>query len=341
VNDPAPAISVIVPIRNEAPYILHTVASIMQTDFPLDHLEILLVDGMSDDGTPEIVRDMPKTWPIRLIENPNKSIPAGMNCGIREARAEYIVRMDAHSEYPTNYIRRSIEILKEVGASNVGGYLIPQGRHYRGKAIAAALASKFGAGSSFWSGAKAQYATTVAYGAWRTEFLIGIGGFDEEWTTNQDYELNTRTIEQGGSVYFSPEISCIYYCRESFLRLRRQFHNYGKFRAKTLQRYPQTLNIRHMAPPALVLAFAVFALLTIWTVTSLVFLTLVYLAALGLFAADASAKSAWKYFPAIALAIGVLHVSWGIGFISGILHFGIPRIGIRTILRTLRATVKK
>ena len=336
-----PTVSVIVPVRNEATHILDTVASIMRTDYPIDDLEIILADGMSTDGTPDTIREMPSDWPVRLIENPEKNIPAGMNCGIREARGKYVVRMDSHSEYPSNYISLSIQLLEETGASNVGGYLIPRGRSYLGKAIASALSSKFGAGSSFWSSSEARFVTTVAYGAWKTEFLRDIGGFDESWTTNQDFELNARTIENGGSVYFSPEISCIYYCRDSFSALRRQFHNYGRYRAKTLNRYPNTLNLRHLVPTGLVLAFVFLAALAPWTTIPLLALTLLYSMVLAAFAAGASLRTRWSYYPATALALAVIHFSWGIGFIAGIARYGVPRIGIRTLIRTLRTTLGK
>ena len=197
-----PTVSIVIPVRNEVRYIFDTVESIMRTDHSIDDLEIILADGMSTDGTPEAIREMPPNWPVRLIENPEENIPAGMNCGIREARGKYIIRMDAHAEFPPDYIDRSIQLLEETGASNVGGYVIPRGRSYLGKAIAAALASRFGAGSIYWARPESQFVLTVPYGAWRAEFLKDLGGFDENWTTNQDFEINSRIIERGGSVFF-------------------------------------------------------------------------------------------------------------------------------------------
>ncbi len=146
-----PMVSVIAPCRNEAAYIAQAIQTILHSDYPAEAMELLVVDGMSTDGTRQIVAETAKKDNrVRLLDNPQRIVPTAMNIGIGQSRGEYIIRIDCHSTFAPDYISKCVEVSQRTGADNVGGYIttLPGADTAVAKAIAEATSSKFGVGNS-------------------------------------------------------------------------------------------------------------------------------------------------------------------------------------------------
>jgi succinoglycan biosynthesis protein ExoA len=324
-------VSIIVPVYNEAAYIKQCLQSILRNEYPRDRFEILVVDGGSTDGTHEIIEQMAKQYPqIIILKNCKRIQSAAMNIGIRNSRGEIIIRMDAHTLYAPDYIHRCVELLETTEAANVGGPQRAVGTNYISNAIAIAITVPFGIGNAYFRYAEREmWVDTVYLGAWRKSTLEALGGFNEEWVVNEDYELNYRLRKAGGRILLSPKIKCWYYVRPSLKALARQYLRYGFWRAKTLVTYPDSLRWRHLAPPALVISF----LLSLGMLPAKWILGItapaLYLAANLLASTWTASRKGWKYLPLLPFVFAIIHLSWGIGFLVGLFRWGIPKITTR------------
>jgi glycosyltransferase involved in cell wall biosynthesis len=217
-----PFVSVIIPCLNEKSFIGKCLDSIIAQDYPKDKLEILVVDGMSEDGTRGIVERYANRYPfIKPLDNPKKITPAGLNIGIQNAKGEIIVRMDAHSSYEKDYISKCIKYLNEYNADNVGGVWItvPRNNSFIAKAIAYSLSHPFGVGNAHYRIGQAKEPTwvdTVPYGCYYKEVFKKIGLFDETLPRNEDIDFNSRLRKAGGKILLVPEIVMYYYARSTF-----------------------------------------------------------------------------------------------------------------------------
>ncbi|WP_353661499.1 glycosyltransferase family 2 protein [Hydrogenimonas sp. SS33] len=315
-----PRITVVVPLYNEERYIATCLDSILATDYPKEKMEVLLIDGMSEDATREIAEEYHRKFPfIRLIDNPRRIVPVAMNLGIAEATGEYLIRLDAHAEYPTDYFRKLIEWHRSLGADNVGAVIETRVRKETpvAHAIRNVLSDKLGVGSAFRTGVgRPVEADTVPFGCYRMEMLRRLGGYDERLIRNQDIELNKRLIRQGGKVFLVPEIKAVYYAREDFASLAKNNFENGKWNLLTAY-YTGTfrsLSPRHFAPLALILGI----------VLPLPCCAAVSLAVAGIYAAAIFLRSlriARKTDPFTQMAaFAVLHFSYGIGELAGIME---------------------
>ena len=189
-----PFISVILPVRNEERYIAACVDSIFSQDYPADQMEVIFVDGRSEDRTVELLHAMQKEHPqIVVLDNPNRTVPYAMNIGIAHSSAPVIVRLDAHAEYPADYIRLSVETLLTKDCDNAGGVFETHGRGFMGEAIAEMLKTPLGVGNATYRlTTEDGYVDTVPFGCFKRALFDRIGGFDERMTRNQDNELNFR-----------------------------------------------------------------------------------------------------------------------------------------------------
>ena len=211
-----PFVSVVIPCRNEEKFIRKCLKSVVNQDYPKDKLEVFVVDGMSEDKTREIVKDYEIKYPfIRILINQKKITPAGMNFGIKEAKGEIIIKMDAHSIYPKDYIFKCVKHLIDSGADNVGGMLktIPGKNTLLSKAIAISLSNFFGSGPSYFRiGAKKPLEVdTVAFGCYWKKMFEKIGLYNEEMAKIEDFELNWRIRRRGGKILLFPDIIIYYY----------------------------------------------------------------------------------------------------------------------------------
>lgn len=326
-------------MRNEHRFIAHCLDSILANDYPRSRLEILVIDGMSTDDSREIVQSYSDTHSfIRQLSNPKRHQAAALNIGLREARGGIIIRMDAHISYGRDYIRTCVELLRTTDADNVGGIQQDTGTDYVSRAIAAASATPWGVGNAHFRFAKRQmWVKTVPLGAWRKGTLEALGGFDESWACNEDYELNYRLRKAGGRILLSPEITFLYYVRPSLKALATQYFRYGFWGVKTLQSHADSLRWRQLAPPTLLVCLLVSLVLLPFSPE----LGAVALALYGLAACVAalttSYRRGWPYLPLLPVIFATIHLSSGLGFLAGVTRWGIPKITPSTVARTWRS----
>lgn len=217
-NQSLPFVSVVVPCRNEAGFIARCLESLLANDYPFHRLEILVIDGESDDGTGAIVEELARKNPVvRLVRNPARIIPAAMNTGIRHARGSIILKIDAHADYDSDYLSACVRRMQEYGADCVGGVLttLPSKPSVVGRVVASVLSHGFGSGdSSFRTGAdEPVWADTAAFGCYRRDVFERVGMYDERLVRSSDMDLNTRLRAQGGRILLAPDIRARYYCR--------------------------------------------------------------------------------------------------------------------------------
>lgn len=248
-------ISIIVPIRNEEKYIKECIESIISFEYPSHLLEILFVDGMSDDNTISIINQYIEKYDfIKIINNNDKIVPIAMNIGIKASRGDYICRLDAHARYPKNYICKLLEWSQKLNADNVGSVCITGTKNNTNKsnAIQFVMSDKFGVGNSlFRTGVDSPMEVdTVPFGFYKADVFKRIGLYDERLVRVQDLELNKRLKKAGGRIYLIPEVECIYYPRETYKSFFKNRFDTGKWVILTLYftNSLKSISIRHMIP---------------------------------------------------------------------------------------------
>ncbi len=320
-----PQVTVVVPCFNEENTIRGVLAALARQTFPLEKMEVLVVDGLSQDDTLARIETFQQEntgLHVRVVENPRRIIPAALNLGIQHARGEYIIRLDAHSIPHPEFVARSVAGLEQHLGDNVGGIwkIMPSADTWIARAIAAAAAHPMGVGD-----AKYRYADTpgevdtVPFGGFRRDFLLKLQGFDETLLANEDYELNTRIRQAGGKIWLDPNIQVQYYSRPNLRQLARQYFRYGYWKVEMLRRYPESLRWRQALPPLFVLGILVLIVAAIWIPTALWVLVsalAVYAAALALSGIDVALQANRpSMFLGVPLVIMVMHFSWGSAFL--------------------------
>ena len=319
-------LTIIVPCRNERRHIGVCLDSILASDHPRADLEVLVVDGRSDDGTREIVSEYAARHPeVRLLDNPRGIVPSALNIGIRAATGDAVMRMDAHAVYPPQYVPRLLAALAESGADNVGGCVVtlPADPSAVARAIAIALSHPFGVGNSYFRiGASApRWVDTVPFGCYRREVFDRVGLFDEELIRNQDDEFNHRLLRHGGRVLLVPDVVAEYYPRGSFVMLARMYYQYGYFKPLVGRKVGRIMTIRQLVPAAFLLTLAVVGLLgLVWPPARWLWLAIAgsYAAAVAAFALLGARGRGAGCAVALAAAFPVLHGSYGLGFLRGL-----------------------
>jgi glycosyltransferase involved in cell wall biosynthesis len=327
-NEEQPFVSIIMPIRNEAGHLRRCLNSLFAGDYPQERIEYVLVDGESDDGTPQLLAEIARERPnVVILRNPKRIVPPALNLALAKAKGEYIVRVDAHTVYEPDYVRCCIELLRSTGAANVGGAQRAVGTDYVSSAIAIATTSRFGAGDAkFRFSEQEAWVETVYLGAWRKQTLLDVGGFDDRFVVNQDYELNHRIIKAGGRILLSPKIRCAYYVRPSLKKLARQYFRYGMWRVHTISEHPDSVRWRQLAPPALVAGLAIFGLLALGGLAWPFWLLGAFYLCATIFAAVAQCpQHGWRFLPILPVVFLTLHLAWGSGFVVGVFRFLLPR----------------
>lgn len=324
-----PFVSVIMPCRNERKYVGKCLDSIIAADYPKDRMEVLVVDGMSDDGTGEIVGRLESKYPfIRRLDNPKKITPAALNIGVLQAKGDIIIRMDAHNVYEDRYISKCVEHLLNNDADNVGGVWItvPGGNTRTARSIALALTHPFGIGNAhFRIGIKEPiYVDTVPFGCYRRDVFRRIGLFDEDLIRNQDDEFNFRLIKSGGTVMLVPDIVSHYYARDSFSKLWRMYFQYGYFKPLVASKVKSVLTWRQLIPPLFVgglISTFIAGLVMRPLLWLCIIVAILYACANVLFSARLALKNGLDLFPGLVISFLTLHISYGLGYLKGILDF--------------------
>ena len=253
---------------------------------------------------------------VRVVGNPKGSTPAGLNLAIAAGQGQVVVRVDAHSTIPPNYVSIAVDTLIETRADNVGGMQVPVGETFWGRAIAAAMSSPAGSGDARYRiGGTAGPVETVYLGCFWREKLEAMGGFDERFERHQDYELNERIRESGGVVWFDPHLKVDYRPRSSLRALARQYYDYGAWKRTFARSHPASLLPRQMAPPLLTIGLLVAIVLSVvWPPTLI--LPVVYGLGLGA-AALLTLPGSGMSSIGVPVALATMHLAWGSGFIFG------------------------
>lgn len=322
-------VAVIIPCFNEAARIEGLLQSLLTQSIPVETLQAIVVDGQSTDGTPAKVQAFAEGHPefdLQLIENDKRSIPSALNLGIAAARADVVIRLDAHSAPYPDYIQRCLEVLSATGAANVGGVweIRPGSRSWISRSIAAAAGHWLGAGGARYRvDGEAGEVETVPFGAFQVEWLRRVGPFNERLLTNEDYEYNARILKEGGKVWFDPHIRSVYYARPRFRDLARQYARYGFWKARMLLRHPDTLRFRQAVPPMFVLLLLALAVGGLFSVTArwLVAVQLgayVFVTMLAGLIEAFTARDDLALIAGLPLALWTMHFCWGGAFWIGL-----------------------
>lgn len=310
-----PAVSVILPILNEEPYLRDAVLSILSQDYA-GKFEVVLAVGPSRDRTQEIADQLHQSDArVVVVSNPTGRTAAGLNAALKASMGEVIVRVDGHAQIPMNYISLAVQTLQSTGAVNVGGVMAAEGVTPFERAVAGAMRSPLGVGASrFHTGGEAGEVDTVYLGVFVKSALLAIGGFDERFTRAQDWELNFRLRSEGGKIYFDPRLHVTYRPRSTVAALAKQYFEYGRWRRVVSRRHQGTINLRYLAPPVAVSGFLASLLLgslahPIFFIPAAIYLGFVALASIAI------ASSLTQYIYLLAV-IPTMHFAWGTGFIT-------------------------
>lgn len=322
-DKPLPFVSLVIPMRNEEGHIRPCLESVFSQDYPAERMEILVVDGRSTDHSRDMVAHYAQQYSnLHLLDNPRQVTPAALNVGIRQAKGEYILRIDAHSLVPSDYVRQCVATLQRSGADAVGGVMHSIGRGYVGKAIALALGSRFGAGDSRFHYAQDEASVdTIPLPAFRREVFQRVGVFDETLIRNQDFEFNYRIRQSGGRLLLSPAIRFYYTPRSSLTALWQQYFQYGRWKVRTLQKHPDSLRWRQVMPPLFVSVFFGSLLLGLFWPPArwpFAFIAGCYLLANLVASTIAASRGGWRYLPILLIVFATIHFAWGLGFLYGI-----------------------
>ncbi|MFZ5882897.1 MAG: glycosyltransferase family 2 protein [Chloroflexota bacterium] len=330
-------VSIIVPCYNEQATIRLLLDAVRRQTFPLAEMEVVIADGMSTDGTREAIAAFQRDFPdlvLRVVDNPLRTIPSGLNRAIEASRGSILIRLDAHSKPYPDYVERCVQALEEGRGDNVGGVweIQPAAGTWIAKSIAAAASHPLAVGDALYRHARhAAVVDTVPFGSFKRELLERIGGFDETLLTNEDYEFNARIRKAGGRIWLDPSIRSVYFARATLKELARQYWRYGYWKWRMLRRYPDTLRWRQALPPLFVsslMALAVFSIFIPFLRAALAAELLAYFTVMIIAGVHAAVRRKSLYLLlGLPLVIPVMHLSWGSGFLWSILRSGMKRNG--------------
>lgn len=342
-GDRKQSLSIVVACRNESKHIRTFVQSLLTQDLDGFAWEVIIADGASEDDTRRVLLEAKKKnpeLPLRVIDNPERIVSTGLNAAIRASRGEIILRMDAHTEYASDYVKRCVEALETVDADNVGGPARTKADGLLPRAIEAAYHSPFSTGGArFHDDNYTGYVDTVTYGCWRKNTLIELGLFDEKLVRNQDDELNLRLTRRGGKIWQSSEIVSWYRPRTSLSTLFRQYFQYGFWKVAVIRKHKIPGSWRHLVPglfvgASVILLFIVLLgaiiashLLLNIGILALTLLLGAYFLACVLASFITASRAGWDLLIWLPVTFAVFHISYGLGFLAGSVYWTFTRPG--------------
>ena len=321
--DNLPIVSVVMPVRNEAGFIVRTMEGLLAQDYPADRIEIIVADGMSDDKTREILAEYMGRFPqVRMLDNPSRIASAGLNMAIATAKGEIISRIDGHSEIAPDFLRQNVQLLLEhPEAWSVGGPIVHSGRNTFAKAAAIAMAHPCGVGLATHRFSDYEgYVEGAQFPALRRWVFDRVGNFDEALVRNQDDELNYRITQAGGKIYVSPKVRYVYFVRERLDQLFRQYFQYAFWRIPMIRKHRRPTTLRQVIPPLF------FLMMLVLFVTGSVLrqplvamlLPIVYVMVLLAVALSFVPKAGLKVASLVPAAIATMHIGYALGFAYGL-----------------------
>ncbi len=309
-------VSVIMPILDEERHLAESVGAILAQDWD-GPLQIVLALGPSTDRTDEIAAGLAAhDERVRTVPNPTGRTPDALNAAIAVASYDVVARVDGHGILSPGYLRTAYETLLSTGAANVGGIMDAEGTTDFERAVAVAMKSRVGVGGvKFKQGGAPGPADTVYLGVFRRDWLRAVQGYDSRYTRAQDWEMNFRIRQQGGVVWFTPDLLVTYRPRGSFAALRRQYLEYGRWRRVVAREHRGSINARYLAPPVALAAIATGAIgglawRPLWIVP-LGYAGAVTVAGVAISRGERPAVR--RTVPAV---LATMHLAWGWGFLS-------------------------
>ena len=257
-------VSVVIPCYNEERFIGKTLENLV-SQYDCSRYEVIVVDGMSTDGTREVVKQFQRTRPqipVRILDNPARKIPAALNIGVGAARGDIVARMDAHAAPSDGYIRGCVAALQQTNVGVVGMpcHVRPGDNSLTARAIAAAVSHPFGIGDAKYrlaAGTSPQEPVdTVAFACFKKSLWQELGGFNEELLANEDYDFNYRVRQSGYLVLLDRSGHCDYFARTTLGDVARQYWRYGGWKAQMVKLHPRSIKIRHTVAPLFLLSVA-------------------------------------------------------------------------------------
>ena len=337
-------VSVVMPVRNGERLLSESVSRVLVQDYP-GELELVLAVGPSKDKTAELAERLAAGDPrISVVANPSGQIASALNAAVRASKHPVIVRVDVRSRLPASYVATAVRTLHDTGAVNVGGIRAARGVTHFEQAVAWAMTSPAGVGTSRYNtGGSAGPSDSVYLGAFRRDAIEGVGGYDERYLRAEDWEMNHRIRAAGGLIWFQPELRVGYRPRGRVRELGSQYFLYGRWR-RVIARRHGTINLRYLTPALVLLALAAGTLAGIaglvlvaqaaggwwpWLLTAGLGIPLAY--AIGLFVVAVRAGTdgtltgpslTWLPF-----VLATMHLCWGVGFITSSRRLGGPGRG--------------
>ncbi|MFB7618418.1 glycosyltransferase family 2 protein [Kitasatospora sp. NPDC056181] len=312
-----PAVSVIMPVLNEERHLRTAVRHILEQDYA-GPMEVVIALGPSSDRTAQIAAELTAEDPrVRTVENPTGRTPAGLNAAIRGSSHPIVVRVDGHGLLTPGYITTAVRLLGDMEAANVGGIMHAEGETEWENAVAAAMTSKIGVGNAaFHTGGLAGPADTVYLGVFRREVLEKLGGYNEEFVRAQDWELNYRIRQDGGLVWFTPQLRVTYRPRPTVRALAKQYKDYGRWRRVVTRYHRGSVNLRYLAPPAAFLGVTLGLLLGLAVHPAFLAVPGAYLLGILGGALSEGRGLSPKAKALLPVAFATMHLSWGFGFLT-------------------------
>ncbi len=326
----SPSVSVVIPCYNEERFI-GKVLDNLADQYERERYEIIIVDGMSVDKTRAVIEEFIARRPgvkVRVVDNPQKHIPTGLNLGIEAARGDIIVRMDAHSVPTPNYVRRCVELLAAAEWAVVGmpWRIRASSDTLAARAIALAVAHPFGIGDAKYrlSISTSQLVDTVPFGAFRKSLWRELEGFNEDLLANEDYDFHYRVRSRGGRILLDTEAHCEYFARATISELAAQYARYGNWKAQMIKLHPRSIRLRQLVAPAFVISLVVFGALSPWSTPARVALAAImvaYALCSLVFASRLARKDGdLRLIPYLCLAFFTIHITWGSSFLRGLVR---------------------
>ncbi|MEM7141631.1 MAG: glycosyltransferase family 2 protein [Actinomycetota bacterium] len=318
-----PVVTIAIPMLNEAGYIVSCLDSFAAQDYPLDHIDAMVIDGGSTDGSRLVVEAYAEKHPwVRVVENPEGTASAAFNVGMRQAHGDVVCLFSSHGVADADFVSRSVAALHRSGAAGVGGSYRHEGLDPVSSAIGIAMVSRVGMASPHRFAESARDVDTISHPAYWRDAMLEIDGFDQTLMRNSDYEFNFRMRQAGHRLHFDPAIGSVYRPRPNLNSLFRQFWYYGKWKAKVAEQHPSSVRPRHLVAPAAAAAAAVTPVLLSqrrlrplallgWGAYSAVI-------AYGVVSADRQEREVST--PTLAAAFPVMHMAWGAGFIKSVVE---------------------
>lgn len=326
-NNNLPFVSILIPIRNEFQYMARCLEAVAEQDYPSDHVEVLVADGMSGDGTFELLQGWASKAANRYVfQNPGKIVPTGLNILIPKTKGEVIIRVDGHCVIAPDYVSNCVRHLEEEGVDGVGGPMHTIGEDLISQVTALAMSSKFGVGNSSFRTETGQtkLADTVPFPAYTRTIIEKVGLYDEELVRNQDDEFNYRIREAGGKILLAKDVKSEYYSRGSLIRLWKQYFQYGFWKVRVMQKHPRQMSVRQFVPLVFVLALILTLLLSLlvsWGWLALLILLATYLVANLAASIITASGQGLKKLLLLPPAFAIIHLSYGLGFLVGLFKF--------------------